>query len=299
MGSRAVTAPSPVSRGATVVGDYVRLPKPRIISLLLLTTLCAMFAAAQGVPDGWIVLWTMVGGYLSAGGANAVNQFLDRDIDARMARTTSRPVVTGRVGAREALAFGAALGVLSTLMLGLLVNLLTAALALVGFGLYVGLYTLWLKRSTAHNIVIGGAAGAVPPLVGWAAATGTLGLTAWLLFAIVFTWTPPHFWALSLLLRRDYADAGVPMLPVVRGEDETKRQVLWWTVVLVGTSLLPYAAGGAGALYLGAALALGAGFLTAAALLVRAPGSRLARPVFSYSMLYLALLFAALVVDRV
>jgi protoheme IX farnesyltransferase len=241
----------------------------------------------------------MVGGYLSAGGAHAVNQYLDRDIDARMPRTSGRPVAAGRVAGRDALVFGIALAVLATLVLGLLANWLAAGLAALGFALYVGLYTLWLKRSTAHNIVIGGAAGAVPPLVGWAAATGELALGAWLLFAIVFVWTPPHFWALSLVLRDDYARAGVPMLPVVSGEWETRRQILWWTLITVGVSLLPYAAGAAGPTYLVAALVLGAGFLVISARLARAEGAGLALPVFSYSMLYLALLFAALVVDRV
>ena len=216
MTTRAIEAPS-ASRRLAVVGDYVRMTKPRVVSLLLLTTLCAMLAAERGWPPGWVVLWTMVGGYLSAGGAHAVNQFLDRDIDARMPRTTSRPVASGRVSPRDALAFGLVLAVVSTLVLGLLVNWAAAGLALAGFALYVGLYTLWLKRTTPHNIVIGGAAGAVPPLVGWAAATGHLALGAWLLFAIVFVWTPPHFWALSLVLRDDYATAGVPMLPVVSG----------------------------------------------------------------------------------
>jgi protoheme IX farnesyltransferase len=298
MGTRAAVA-TPGAGRLGVVGDYVRLTKPRVISLLLLTTLCAMFAAERGTPGGWTVLWTMIGGYLSAGGAHAINQCADRDIDARMGRTTTRPVVAGRVSPANALAFGIALGVISTLMLGLLVNWLTAGLALLGLCLYVFLYTLWLKRTSAHNIVIGGAAGAVPPLVGWAAVTGSLSIGALLLFAIVFYWTPPHFWALSLLLRRDYASAGVPMLPVLRGEDETKRQILWWTVVLVGVSLLPYAAGTAGLTYLFAAAVLGVGFLIITVRLARTPGIGLARAVFSYSMLYLALLFAALVVDCV
>jgi protoheme IX farnesyltransferase len=298
MTTRAVEAP-PASRRLALVADYVRMTKPRVVSLLLLTTLGAMLAADRGWPSGWVVLGTMVGGYLSAGGAHAVNQYLDRDIDARMPRTSGRPVAAGRVAPRDALAFGIALAVLATFVLGLTANWLAAGLAALGFALYVGLYTLWLKRSTAHNIVIGGAAGAVPPLVGWAAATGELALGAWLLFAIVFVWTPPHFWALSLVLRDDYARAGVPMLPVVSGERETRHQILWWTLVTVGVSLLPYAAGTAGPTYLVAALVLGAGFLVISARLARAEGTGLALPVFSYSMLYLALLFAALVVDRV
>ena len=296
MTTRAVPAAAAV-RPLTVVGDYVRLTKPRIISLLLVTTAGAMFVAAAGVPDGWLLVWTMVGGYLAAGGANAINHYVDRDIDGRMSRTPERPVVAGRVPPARALAFGIALGALSALVLGLAANWLTAGLALLGLVLYVGLYTLWLKRTSVHNIVIGGSAGAVPPLVGWAAVTGEIGLSAWLLFAIVFYWTPPHFWALALLLRRDYAAAGVPMLPVVAGDRETKRQILLWTVVMVAVTLLPVASGAAGAFYLVAALVLGGVFLVLAALLARAPGLEWARATFHYSLLYLALVFVALVID--
>ncbi|MGD9696470.1 MAG: heme o synthase [Thermoleophilia bacterium] len=285
------------ARPLAVVGDYVRLTKPRIISLLLVTTAGAMFVAAEGVPDGWLLLWTMVGGYLAAGGANAINHYVDRDIDTRMARTTARPVAAGRVSPPRALAFGIVLGLLSALVLGVAANWLTAALGLLGLGLYVGVYTLWLKRTTIHNIVIGGSAGAVPPLVGWAAVTGDVGLSAWLLFAIVFYWTPPHFWALALILKRDYAAAGVPMLPVVRGEDETKRQITVWTVVMVAVTLLPVASGAAGLLYFWSALALGAIFVVLAVLLQRGEGLAWARATFHYSLLYLALIFVALVLD--
>jgi heme o synthase len=292
------TLPAAAStRPLAVVGDYVRLTKPRIISLLLVTTAGAMFVAAGGVPDGWLLFWTMVGGYLAAGGANAINHCIDRDIDGRMSRTTARPVVAGRVSPGRALAFGIALGALSALVLGVFANWLAAALALLGLALYVGVYTLWLKRTTVHNIVIGGSAGAVPPLVGWAAVTGDLGLSAWLLFAIVFYWTPPHFWALALILERDYAAAGVPMLPVVRGEAETRRQILLWSLVMVAVSLLPVVSGAAGAFYLWSALALGAVFLGLAVMLVREPGLRWARATFHYSLLYLALVFVALVID--
>jgi heme o synthase len=292
------TLPAAAStRPLAVAGDYVRLTKPRIISLLLVTTAGAMFVAAGGVPDGWLLFWTMVGGYLAAGGANAINHYIDRDIDGRMSRTTARPVVAGRVAPGRALAFGIALGALSALVLGVFANWLAAALALLGLALYVGVYTLWLKRTTVHNIVIGGSAGAVPPLVGWAAVTGDLGLSAWLLFAIVFYWTPPHFWALALILERDYAAAGVPMLPVVRGEAETKRQILLWSLVMVAVSLLPVVSGAAGAFYLWSALALGAVFLGLAVMLVREPGLRWARATFHYSLLYLALVFVALVID--
>lgn len=296
MTTRAVPADVP-ARPLAVVGDYVRLTKPRVISLLLVTTAGAMFVAAGGVPGGWLLLWTMVGGYLAAGGANAINHYVDRDIDGHMARTTQRPVVAGRVPPGRALAFGIACGTLSALVLGFAANWLTAGLGLVGLALYVGVYTLWLKRTSVHNIVIGGSAGAVPPLVGWAAVTGELGLSAWLLFAIVFYWTPPHFWALALLLQRDYAAAGVPMLPVVRGVDETKRQVLLWTYVMVGVSLLPVVSGAAGALYLASALVLGGVFIALSLLLDRHPGIGWARATFHYSLLYLALIFLALVLD--
>jgi heme o synthase len=295
--STGALAPRAAARPLAVAADYVRLTKPRVISLLLVTTAGAMFVAAGGVPDGWLVVWTLVGGYLAAGGANAINHYIDRDIDGRMARTTSRPVVAGRVAPARALAFGVGLGVLSALVLGTMANWLAAALAMLGLALYVGVYTLWLKRTTVHNIVIGGSAGAVPPLVGWAAVTGDLSLSAWLLFAIVFYWTPPHFWALALMLKRDYAAAGVPMLPVVRGEEETKRLILLWSVVMVAVSLLPVASGAAGWLYMGAALVLGAVFLGLAALLARGEGIGWARATFHYSLLYLALIFLALVVD--
>jgi len=297
MTTGAVTAAASRHGVLGVVADYVRLTKPRIISLLLLTTLLAMIVADRGWPDGWLVLWTMVGGAMAAGGANAINQVVDRDIDARMARTAARPVVAGRISAPHALGFGLLLGAASVLVLGLGADWLAAGLALLGFALYVLLYTLWLKRSTTQNIVIGGAAGAVPPLVGWAAVTGDLQLGAILMFAVIFYWTPPHFWALSLLLRRDYAQAGVPMLPVVRGTAATARQVLLWTVVLVGVSLLPSAAGVVGAFYLVAALVLGAVFVALAVRLARRPDEHRARAVFSWSMLYLALLFVAMAVD--
>jgi protoheme IX farnesyltransferase len=296
MTTRAVPA-ALAARPLAVVNDYVRLTKPRIISLLLVTTAGAMFVAAGGVPDGWLLFWTMVGGYLAAGGANAINHYVDRDIDGRMRRTTERPVVAGRVAPGRALAFGVALGALSALVLGLAANWLAAGLGLLGLALYVGVYTLWLKRTSVHNIVIGGSAGAVPPLVGWAAVTGDLGLSAWLLFAIVFYWTPPHFWALALILKRDYAAAGVPMLPVVRGVEETKRQILLWTLVMVAVSILPVASGAAGLTYLVSALVLGAIFLVLAALLARDPAIGWARATFHYSLLYLALIFVALVVD--
>ncbi len=291
------TTADAVARPPGLLRDLVTLTKPRIISLLLITTVCAMFAAEQGVPSGWLILWTVIGGYLSAGGANTINQFVDRDIDAVMGRTDRRPIVSGRIPAVAALWFGVGLVVASVLVLGLLTTWLAAALSLLGVALYVGLYTLWLKRTTIHNIVIGGAAGAVPPLVGWAAVTGDLTFGAVLLFAIVFVWTPPHFWALALMIRKDYTEAGVPMLPVVYGEAATRLQVLLWTIVMLGTTLLPYAAG-AGAVYLAGALVLGLPFLWMAVQLWRGDQRRAwAAITFHYSLLYLALLFVVVAVD--
>ncbi len=281
-----------------LVRDLITLTKPRIISLLLVTTVCAMFAAKQGMPGGWLILWAIVGGYLSAGGANTINQFVDRDIDAVMGRTDRRPIVAGRITAGWALAWGVFLVVASVLVFGFGTTWLAAWLSLLGVALYVGLYTLWLKRTTIHNIVIGGAAGAVPPLVGWAAVTGDLTFGAWLLFAIVFAWTPPHFWALALMLKRDYSEAGVPMLPVIYGEAATRVQVLLWTLVMVGVTLLPVAAATAGAVYLVFAVILGGAFLYMAWQLVRGRGEGpWASITFHYSLAYLALLFVALAVD--
>jgi len=281
-----------------LVRDLITLTKPRIISLLLVTTVCAMFAAERGVPSGWLILWAVIGGYLSAGGANTINQFVDRDIDAVMGRTERRPIVAGRITAGRALAFGLMLVAASVLVFGFGTTWAAAGLSLLGVGLYVFLYTLWLKRTTIHNIVIGGAAGAVPPLVGWAAITGDISLGAVLLFAIVFFWTPPHFWALALMLKRDYSEAGVPMLPVVYGERATRLQVLLWTVLMAGVTLLPVAAGTAGIIYLISAVVLNAVFLYSAWRLERGDTQRAwAAVTFHFSLLYLALLFVALAVD--
>lgn len=291
------TTADALARPPGLLRDLVTLTKPRIISLLLVTTVCAMFAAEQGVPGGWLIAWTVIGGYLSAGGANAINQVVDRDIDAVMGRTDRRPIVSGRIPAAGALAFGLALVLASVLVLGFLTTWLAALLSLLGVALYVGLYTLWLKRTTIHNIVIGGAAGAVPPLVGWAAVTGEVTFGAVLLFAIVFVWTPPHFWALALMIRKDYSQAGVPMLPVVYGDHATRLQVLLWTVVMLGTTLLPFAAG-AGAIYLAGAVVLGLPFLWMAVQLWRGDQRRpWASITFHYSLLYLALLFVVIAVD--
>jgi protoheme IX farnesyltransferase len=277
--------------------DLVALTKPRIISLLLVTTIAPMFVA--GRPAWTLVLAVFAGGYLMAGGANAVNMYIDRDIDDRMARTRLRPIPSGRMHPRQVLAFGVLLSTAATWLLAYAANVLTAALALAGFYFYVFIYTRWLKRSTPQNIVIGGAAGAFPPLVGWAAVTNRIDLLAVYLFLIVFYWTPPHFWALALLKQRDYDRAHVPMAPLVWGERETKRQMFWYTIVLLPLTLLPVAFGALGVVYLLAASALGAKFIVEVLRVMRAtewnaPAWRL----YKYSLLYLALLFAAMVVDR-
>jgi protoheme IX farnesyltransferase len=264
-------------------------------TLLLFTTVTTMLVA--GSPSVELVLLTCLGGYLSAGGAGAVNHAYDRDIDARMARTADRPVPAGRVSARAAVIFGLVLGVLATLELAVWVNPLAAALSLSGFVGYTLVYTVWLKRRTPQNIVIGGAAGAVPPLVAWAAVTGGLDGTALYLFAIVFFWTPPHFWALSLLMKDEYAKVGVPMLPVVRGEDETRRQILLYSVLLYAVTQLPFCAGGFGGIYLVGSLVLGGLFMAGAYLLYRRADRRSALRLYLFSLAYLALLFVTMVAD--
>jgi protoheme IX farnesyltransferase len=278
--------------------DYLTLTKPRIMSLLLVTGLGGMFVGAGGVPAGWLVLVTMSGLALACGGASALNHVLDRDIDRLMGRRTrARPLAAGRMPPSRALEFGLTLSAFSFVLLASLVNVLTATLALVGNVFYVLVYTRWLKRATPQNIVIGGAAGAVPPLVGWAAVTGSLGLPALWLFLIVFFWTPPHFWALALLIRKDYEAARIPMLPVVRGVRETTRQILWYAAVLVAVSVVPFVWGPLGLPYLGAALALGAAFVLLALRLRRDTTPRRASALFHFSLLYLALLFVAMAVD--
>ena len=277
--------------------DYVTLTKPRIMTLLLLTGAAGMFVGAEGVPPLSTFVVTMVGLALACGGASALNHVLDRDLDRLMRRTGHRPVAEERVTPARALEFGLALSAFSFVLLASRVNVLTAVLALVGNLFYVLVYTRWLKRSTPQNIVIGGAAGAVPPLVGWAAATGNLTLPALFLFLIVFFWTPPHFWALALVIKRDYEAARIPMLPVVRGDRETARQIVWYSIVLVGVTLLPFAWHTAGVLYLSAALLLGAVFLRLAWRLRSETTTARAGVLFKYSLLYLALLFVALAVD--
>jgi protoheme IX farnesyltransferase len=280
----------------TVLRDYLTLTKPKVQSLLLLTTIATMYVA--GDPSLGLVFLVCLGGALSAGGAGAINHAVDRDVDRIMTRTASRPVAAGRISPRAAIAFGALLGCASFALLALTVNPLAAALSISGLFGYVFVYTLWLKRSTPQNIVIGGAAGAVPPLVAWAAVTGGLGGTAFYLFAIVFFWTPPHFWALSLLMKEEYAKAGIPMLPVVRGEDETRRQILLYTVLLYAVTQLPFCAGGFGAGYLVASMTLGAGFIYCAVRLLRSADRSWALRTYLYSLAYLALLFVAMPLDR-
>ena len=287
------------ARVAQTVRDYIALTKPRVVVLLEIVTVFAMVMAARGWPSTALVAATVTGGWLAAGGAHAINCWFDRDIDASMGRTRARPIPAGRIQPGSALAFGVVLGVLAFALLALAVNLLAAALAIGGLLFYVFVYTMWLKRSSMQNIVVGGAAGAFPPLVGWAAVQGRLSLTALFLFAVVFYWTPPHFWALALLLRRDYASASVPMLPVIVGERETRRQILLYTVVLVLVTIMPVLVHSFGHIYLVGAGILDAVFLGAAVAAVRDPSARAARRVFYYSMLYLALLFAVMAIDRV
>jgi protoheme IX farnesyltransferase len=298
-GGGARTAPSPVATGGlsapSVLRDYLTLTKPKVQSLLLFTTVTTMYVA--GDPSLGLVFLTCLGGALSAGGAGAINHAVDRDIDRRMARTADRPVASGRVSPAAAIAFGALLGAASFALLALTVNPLAAALSLSGLLGYVFVYTLWLKRATPQNIVIGGAAGAVPPLVAWAATTGELSGMAFYLFAIVFFWTPPHFWALSLLMKDDYARAEVPMLPVVRGEAETRRQIVLYTVLLYAVTQLPFCAGGLGVAYLVPSMLLGGGFIFFAVKLLREADRRWALRTYLFSLAYLALLFAAMAID--
>jgi len=302
-----VDAGEPASIGDTLTA-YYRLTKPRIIVLLLITTVPAMMLAQGGVPPVWLMLATLVGGTLAAGAANSINMYLDRDIDEVMRRTRGRPLPAHQVSPERALAFGFWLGAFSFLFLTLTVNMLAAALSLSAIAFYVVIYTMWLKRSTTQNIVIGGAAGAAPALIGWAAVTGSLALPAWILFAIVFVWTPPHFWALSLRFSGDYAAAGVPMLPVVKGEDETRRQIFLYSLVLFGTTLLLAPIAGMGPIYIVTAVVLGGVFVYRALVLWRNPdatsdaaatSSDRSWRLFTYSIVYLAALFGAVAIDAI
>src|SRR3954468_13614131 len=291
--SRASLAARPAL--ATVLSDYVTLTKPRVQLLLLLTTITTMYVA--GDPSVALVAITVIGGSLSAGGAAAFNHYYDRDIDAAMARTAPRPVPAGRVSPRAALVYALTLQAASFLLLALAVNVLAGTLALLGFLWYTGVYTIWLKRRSPQNIVIGGASGAIPPLVGWAAVTGSVAPAALYLFAIVFYWTPPHFWALSLLMKDEYARVGVPMMPVVHGERETRRQIVLYTLLLTALTLIPVAFGFFGAVYGVVASGLAAAFITLSLRLQRRADRKSALRTYLFSLGYLAVLFLAMVLD--
>ena len=292
-----MTTTTVTTHSPSLLRDLLSLTKPRIISLLLVTTVAPMFVA--GRPSQALVIAVVIGGYLMAGGANAVNMYIDRDIDDRMARTRLRPIPSGRMDAVAVLAFGVVLATAATALFAVFVNLLAAALALAGFYFYVFVYSRWLKRRTPQNIVIGGAAGAFPPLVGWASVTGSLDLTALYLFFIVFYWTPPHFWALALLKQTDYGRAGVPMAPLVWGERETMHQMLWYMAILIPLTLLPVTFGAFGKVYFASALVLGLIMLWSIVRTVRATAwTQRAWWSYRFSLLYLALLFMAMVVDR-
>lgn len=282
---------------AKIANDYLTLTKPPIILLLLITALGGMFLAAQGVPSFRVVILVCLGGALGAGGANALNHYLDRDIDQLMSRTWQRPVPSQRIARRHALGFGILLNLLAFLILAAWVNLLAAALTLAATLFYILVYTSWLKRTTPHNIVIGGAAGAIPPLVGWAGITGGLDLPALYLFTIIFFWTPPHFWALSLLIQKDYQRAGIPMLPVVSGREYTVLSIFRYSLALVAIALLLAITPAAGWLYLAAAALLGTVFLALSWRLRKDPSTGRARNLYLYSLLYLALLFVAMMAD--
>jgi heme o synthase len=281
------------------ISSYIDLMKPHVTVLLLGTTVAAMAIADRGLPPLGLVLATLLGGAMSAGSANCINCYIDRDIDQVMGRTQRRSLPSGKVQPTQALIFGLALGVGSFIILAVFVNLLSALLATSAILFYVFVYTIWLKRTSAQNIVIGGAAGAVPVLVGWAAATNTITLPAIWLFAIIFYWTPPHFWALSLLIQKDYEKAHIPMMPVVMGEPETRKQIFLYSLLLLAVTLVLFAMGAMGYLYLAAALVLGGILLYMAVRLLRDKTKKWARTLFWYSNCYLAMIFAAMVVDRV
>ena len=297
--TQAVPPSAVAAADPSLVADLIALTKPRIISLLLVTTIAPMFITPAGLPSWGLVGWVTLAGYLMAGGANAINMWFDRDIDDRMTRTRFRPVPSGRIPAAAALLYGATLGAVSFALFWTFVNHLSAWLALGGLLFYVLVYTVWLKRSTPQNIVIGGAAGAFPPVVGWAAMTGSVDLGALYLFAIVFFWTPPHFWALALNKQLDYGSAGIPMLPNIYGVPETKRQMVLYTLMLIPLTLMPAVVGIQGLLYGVAATLLGARFLQLCWKISREEGvTPTTWRLYRYSLSYLALLFVAMAVDR-
>jgi protoheme IX farnesyltransferase len=296
-----VSQPQPVvgGRWSVVFKDYVSLTKPGVITLLIFTTVASMYITPADAPSLALVFWTFVGGWLMASGAHAVNCWADRDIDVNMGRTSRRPIPSGRIPARHALILGIVLGAAAFAILAVFVNWAAALLSLAGYLYYVLIYTRWLKRTTPSNIVIGGGAGAFPPLVGWAAATGGLTMPSLLLFAIIFYWTPPHFWALALIREKDYTRASVPMLPVVAGDGETRRQIVLYTLMMLALTIMPTPLGMFGLPYLAMAAVLGALFLRYAVRLYRAGTTAAAWGLYKYSLLYLALLFVAMVIDRV
>jgi protoheme IX farnesyltransferase len=279
--------------------DFLTLTKPVVVMLLLVTTYAGMVVGGKAWPSSPLTFWTLLGGFMAAGGSSALNQYIDRDLDKNMQRTAKRPLAAGRMTPAEGLAFGLALSMVSFYIFAGFVNLLAAFLSLAGIFYYVVLYSILLKKTTVQNIVIGGGAGAIPPMVGWAAATGSLNIPALFLFAIVFMWTPPHFWALAIVRRQDYARAGVPMLPVVRGEKQTRRQILIYTIELVAITLLLPVFEFTGAFYLGSALVLGAWLLHTAWQVWRKAGNKIAWKMYRYSSMYLAFIFLALMLDAV
>lgn len=295
---RLMVSAAPVLSVRDRVSAYVALTKPRIIELLLVTTVPTMIVAERGLPSGWLVLATLLGGALAAAGANAANMYVDRDIDKLMARTRRRPLVTGTVSPRNALVFAVALEIAAAVELWVLVNPLSAVLALSATLFYVFVYTIWLKRTSTRNIVIGGAAGAVPVLVGWAAVTNSLGLAPIVLFGVIFWWTPPHFWALAIRYREDYAAAEVPMLPVVVSLGTTARRIVGYTLVLWICTLVFWPVGDMGGIYAVAALVLGAVFTYYAVQLVHHATPERAMRLFGYSITYVTLLFGAMAVDQ-
>ena len=281
----------------SVIRDYIQLTKPRIAVLLVFTTVTAMMIAADGIPGFDILVATIAAGALAAGGASAVNQYYDRDMDAKMTRTSRRPIPSGRISPLAALTYGVTLILLSTLILGTFVNWLAASLALAGAIYYVFIYTMLLKRNTVVNIIIGGAAGAIPVLVGWASVTGELSVEAWLLFAIIFYWTPPHSWALALLVNADYTRAEVPMMPAARGEEPARRQILLYSILLVALTLLPTPLGMLGNFYLLSAALLGAILLLFSVQLLQQKTKKATGRMWKYSTAYLALLFLVMIFD--
>lgn len=279
------------------IKDFFALSKPLIVALLLLTTFGGLLAGAKGLPHASLIFWTLLGGALAAGGSSALNQYIDRELDKKMQRTARRPLADERLTAAEGLSFGLALCLMSYYIMAGFVNFLAALLSLAGIFYYVLFYSVWLKKATVQNIVIGGGAGAIPPMVGWAAATGNLSLGAWILFAIVFMWTPPHFWALAIVRARDYARAGVPMMPVVRGEAETRKQILIYTFELVAVSLLLPIFNLAGMIYLVSSIVLGGALLYAAWAVWKQGGNKVAWRMYKWSSMYLAFIFLAIMVD--